>query len=59
MAKKRKRFLARMQTKLFIVITLLTLFFVFLIGRLIYHNGRAEKSGICQKRQMSDFCIMM
>lgn len=53
MAKKRKRFLARMQTKLFIVITLLTLFFVFLIGRLIYINAkdgkRYEKTVLAQQ----------
>lgn len=53
MAKKRKRFLARMQTKLFIVITLLTLFFIFLIGRLIYINAkdgkRYEKTVLAQQ----------
>ena len=53
MAKKRKRFLARMQTKLFIVIALLTLFFIFLIGRLIYINAkdgkRYEKTVLAQQ----------
>lgn len=43
MAKKRKRFLARMQTKLFVIVILLTLVFLFLIGRLIYINAKDGK----------------
>lgn len=53
MAKKRKRFLARMQTKLFVIVILLTLVFLFLIGRLIYINAkdgkRYEKTVLAQQ----------
>lgn len=43
MAKKRKRFLARMQTKLFVIVFLFTVFFLFLIGRMIYINAKDGK----------------
>lgn len=53
MAKKRKRFLARMQTKLFVIVILFTLVFLFLIGRLIYINAkdgkRYEKTVLAQQ----------
>lgn len=41
--RKKKRFLARMQNKLFIVTILFTLFFIVLIGRLIYINLKDGK----------------
>lgn len=43
MAKKRRRFLGRMQLKLFVVVTILTLLFTGLIGRLIYINAKDGK----------------
>lgn len=53
MAKKRKRFLARMQTKLFVIVILFTLVFLFLIGRLMYINAkdgkRYEKTVLAQQ----------
>ena len=53
MAKKRKRFLARMQTKLFVIVILFTLVFLFLIGRLVYINAkdgkRYEKTVLAQQ----------
>lgn len=43
MAKKRKRFLARMQTKFIVVVGAFTLLLLFLIGRLIYIDKKDGK----------------
>lgn len=43
MAKKRKRFLARMQNKLFVVIVIFTVIFVALIARILYINAKDGK----------------
>ena len=43
MAKKRKRFLARMQNKLFVVIVIFTVLFVALIARILYINTKDGK----------------
>lgn len=43
MAKKRKRFLARMQSKLFIIAIVFTAVFLFLIGRILYINLKDGK----------------
>lgn len=43
MAKKRKRFLARMQNKLFVIVILFTGVFLFLVGRLLYINIKDGK----------------
>ena len=54
MAKKRKRFLARMQMKLFVVLIIFILLFIGLIARLIYINvedgARYEKTVLAQQR---------
>lgn len=53
MAKKRKRFLARMQVKLFVMVILFTLCFAGLIARMIYINvkdgKRYEKTVLAQQ----------
>lgn len=43
MAKKRKRFLARMQNKLFVIVILFTGVFLFLVGRILYINIKDGK----------------
>lgn len=43
MAKKRRRFLARMQTKLFVMVIIFTMFFVALVGRMFYINAKDGK----------------
>lgn len=43
MAKKRKRFLARMQNKLFVVAVIFTLLFLLLVGRMLYINIKDGK----------------
>lgn len=43
MAKKRKRFLARMQNKLFVVIVIFTVLFVALVARILYINVKDGK----------------
>ncbi len=54
MAKKRKRFLARMQMKLFVVLMIFILLFIGLIARLIYINvedgAKYEKTVLAQQR---------
>lgn len=54
MAKKRKRFLARMQMKLFVVLIIFILLFIGLIARLIYINvedgAKYEKTVLAQQR---------
>lgn len=43
MAKKRRRFLARMQTKLVAMVVIFTIFFIVLVGRMIYINAKDGK----------------
>ena len=43
MAKKRKKFLARMQNKFFVIMIIITIFFLFLIGRIYYINKKSGK----------------
>ena len=43
MAKKRKRFLARMQNKLFVIAIIFTAVFLFLVGRILYINLKDGK----------------
>lgn len=43
MAKKRKRFLVRMQNKLFVITIIFTTIFLFLIGRILYINIKDGK----------------
>lgn len=43
MAKKRKRFLARMQNKLFVIVILFTVVFLFLVGRILHINIKDGK----------------
>lgn len=53
MAKKRKRFLARMQNKLFVMVALITVLFVALVARILYINTkdgkRYEKTVLAQQ----------